>query len=264
MTDGRDSKHPPEGAKRRQPGLLGFLRRGPLKQESQTFLEENALWRAHELAERANAEANRDIQRLRSGLGRDRAALDSIVDRGRALSRRSEEFSGASQRLIDGYERLALLALNTGLEANRIGDKAGRALGLVSEDIRSHANTGGELARGLGDSLAELTSELESLVESIEQSRVLAGELAQSAEHAEAAGAEGQRALVEIRERLKKATGSDPETMRAIAEVTEHARALVTGLGTLTGKVPERLVIAAVRPVLEPLLRLLASDEEGA
>lgn len=263
MTDGRDSKLPPPESKRKQTGLLGFLRRGPLKQESQTFLEENALWRAHELAERANAETTRDVQRLRSGLTKDRTALESIVDRGRTLARRSEDFTRSSQRLIDGYERLALLSLNTGLEANRIGDKAGRALGLVAEDIRSHSTTGSELARGLGDSLGELTKELESLVETIEQSRALGTELAHTAEHAETASAEGQRALGEIRERLKKATGSDPETMRAIAEVTEHARALVSGLGTLTGKVPERLVIAAVRPVLEPLLRLLASDEEG-
>lgn len=263
MTEGKDSKLPPADPKRKQSGLLGFLRRGPLKQESQTFLEENALWRAHELAERASTEVTRDVQRLRTGLGKDRAALESIVDRGRALARRSEDFTRSSQRLIDGYERLALLSLNTGLEANRIGDKAGRALGLVAEDIRSHASTGGELARGLGDSLGELTRELESLVETIEHSRVVGSELAQAAERAETAGAEGQRALAEIRERLKKATGSDPETMRAIAEVTEHARALVSGLGTLTGKVPERLVIAAVRPVLEPLLRLLASDEEG-
>lgn len=263
MSDGKDSKFPPADTKRKPSGLLGFLRRGPLKQESQTLLEENALWRAHELAERALVETSRDIQKLRSGLSKDRATLESIVDRGRALARRSEDFTRSSQRLIDGYERLALLSLNTGLEANRIGDKAGRALGLVSEDIRSHANTGGELARGLGESLGELTVELESLVSSIEQSREIGRELVLAAEHAETAGTEAQHALTEIRERLKKATGSDPETMRAIGEVTEHARALVSGLATLTGKVPERLVIAAVRPVLEPLLRLLASDEEG-
>ena len=263
MSDGKDSKFPPTESKRKQSGLLGFLRRGPLKNESQTFLEENALWRSHELAERAAAETSRDVQKLRTGLSRDRNALESIVDRARALARRSEEFGRASQRLIDGYERLALLSLNTGLEANRIGDKAGRALGLVSEDIRSHANTGGELARGLGESLGELTAELESLVGGIEEARTHGLELVSTAEHAEAAGAEGQRALADIRERLKKATGSDPETMRAIAEVTEQARALVTGLGTLTGKVPERLVIAAVRPVLEPLLRLLANDEDA-
>ena len=263
MSDGKDGKSPPADGKRRPSGLLGFLRRGPLKQDNQTFVEENALWRAHELAERAVAETSRDVQQLRTGLGRERNALDTIADRGRALSRRSEELGRSSHRLVDGYERLALLSLNTGLEANRIGDKAGRALGLVSEDVRGHANSGGELARGLGDSLAELTAELESLVTALEQARELGHELLGTAEHAETAGAEGQRALADIRERLKKATGSDPETMRAIAEVTEHARALVTGLGTLTGKVPERLVIAAVRPVLEPLLRLLASDEEG-
>lgn len=262
MSDQRESK-PPVDPKRRSSGLLGFLRRGPLKQESQTFLEENALWHAHELAERANNDAARDITRLRTGLSKDRGTLEEVTDRTRALARRSHDLGQSARRMHDGYERLALLSLNTGLEANRIGDKAGRALGLVSEDIRSHANTGSELTRELGSSLEEIHSELEKLAGQLEQARELGRELSALAEHAETASAEGQRALADIRERLKKATGSDPETMRAIAEVTEHARALVAGLGTLTGRVPERLVIAAVRPVLEPLLRLLASDEEG-
>ena len=38
MSDARDSK-PPVDPKRRSSGLLGFLRRGPLKQETQTFLD---------------------------------------------------------------------------------------------------------------------------------------------------------------------------------------------------------------------------------
>ena len=169
-----------------------------------------------------------------------------------------------ARRLLDGYERLALLSLNTGLEANRIGDRAGRALGLVSDDLRSHADAGRELSRELSTSFEEIHHELEGIASLVDQGRELGRELAGQIERAETASSEGQRALGDVRERLKKATGSDPETMRAIAEVTEHARALVSGLGTLTGRVPERLVIAAVRPVLEPLLRLLASDDESA
>lgn len=263
MSDARDSK-PPVDPKRRSSGLLGFLRRGPLKQETQTFLDENALWHAHQLAEQATSDAARELAQLRSGLNRGRSSLDEVADRTRVLARREQDLMQIARRLLDGYERLALLSLNTGLEANRIGDRAGRALGLVSDDLRSHADAGRELSRELSTSFEEIHHELEGIASLVDQGRELGRELAGQIERAETASSEGQRALGDVRERLKKATGSDPETMRAIAEVTEHARALVSGLGTLTGRVPERLVIAAVRPVLEPLLRLLASDDESA
>jgi hypothetical protein len=66
---------------------------------------------------------------------------------------------------------------------------------------------------------------------------------------------------MDIGERVKKTTGSDPETVRAISEASERARALVTSMSTLSGKVPRALLAAAMRPALEPLARLLA--EEG-
>jgi hypothetical protein len=69
-------------------------------------------------------------------------------------------------------------------------------------------------------------------------------------------------ALVDIADRLRKTTGSDPETARAIGEATDHARALVAALGTLSGKVPQALVVSALRPVLEPLSRMLDGEDD--
>ena len=64
-------------------------------------------------------------------------------------------------------------------------------------------------------------------------------------------------------ERVKKATGSDPEAVRAIAEASERARALVASLAALSGKVPRALLLSALRPALEPLARLLARRGAG-
>jgi hypothetical protein len=63
---------------------------------------------------------------------------------------------------------------------------------------------------------------------------------------------------------MRKTTGSDPETARAVAEATEHARALVSALGALSGKVPRGIVVGALRPMLDPLARLLEGDDAGA
>jgi len=99
---------------------------------------------------------------------------------------------------------------------------------------------------------------------SLDRAREAFAEVAQEAAKVGGASADAERALVEIGERLEKTTGSDPETARAIAEAAEHARALVSALTTLSGKVPQSLVLAALRPVLEPLARLLeGGDEEG-
>ena len=87
-------------------------------------------------------------------------------------------------------------------------------------------------------------------------------EVTQDSARAAGAASDAEAALVDIGERVKKATGSDPETVRAIAEASERARALVTSLSALSGKVPRTLLVGALGPVLAPLARLL--ERRGA
>ncbi|MGH7437812.1 MAG: hypothetical protein ACRENE_19210, partial [Polyangiaceae bacterium] len=68
-------------------------------------------------------------------------------------------------------------------------------------------------------------------------------------------------ALADVGERVRRATGSDPEAVRAIAEASERARALVLALSAVAGKVPRALLVAALRPALEPLAALLADGD---
>jgi hypothetical protein len=49
--------------------------------------------------------------------------------------------------------------------------------------------------------------------------------------------------------------------VRAIAEASERARALVLALGALSGKVPRALVIGALSPALESLAAFLAEGD---
>ena len=97
----------------------------------------------------------------------------------------------------------------------------------------------------------------------LDRAREASAEVAQEAAKVGGASADAERALAEMSDRLKNTTGSDPETARAISDAAEHARALVSALGSLSGKAPQALVVTALRPVLEPLLRLLDGDDEA-
>jgi hypothetical protein len=74
---------------------------------------------------------------------------------------------------------------------------------------------------------------------------------------------EAERTLVELGARLREATGSDPETMRLIAEAGEHARILVNALTGLRGKAPRQLLLAALWPLLDPLAGVLVETSRG-
>ena len=225
--------------------------------------EESALWLAHEKAGEAVRGAAEAAQQATTSLAKGRSASDAALDRGRALLLRSQEATARTTRLTEVFERLGLVALNAGLEGSRLGEGAGRPLSLLSDEVRAHAVRGGDLARELGTALADLGTELTQLQIHVERAVEAALEAAQATSQASTSSSLAGAALGEIGERVKKATGSDPETARILAEAAEHARSLVASLGTLSGKAPRSLVMASLRPVLDPLLRLL-EDDTGA
>jgi methyl-accepting chemotaxis protein len=131
----------------------------------------------------------------------------------------------------------------------------------VSDDVREHAARGAEGARDLSNALGECVAELAQIASQIDRARESSTDATQDAARAAGVSSEGERALAEMADQMKKATGSDPETARAISEASEHARALVFALSQVSGKVPRGLVVGALRPVLEPLARLLETEE---
>ena len=227
-----------------------------------TAADESALWSAHQRAQTAVRDTGDGAQRIASHIAKQRGTVDALADRARAVSARSQDLSQSFSRIIDAFARLELVALNAGLEGARLGEGGGHALGLVSDEVRAQAARGAEASRELSASLGEVGSELVQVHASLDRAREAAAEVAQEAARASGAAADAERALGEIGERLKQTTGSDPETARAISDATEHARALVAALGALSGKVPQAIVLSALRPVLEPLARLLDGDGE--
>ncbi len=249
-----------ENPKRR---LFRLLRRGTGGTGvGRSAVEESALWAAHQRAALAVRDSGEAAQRIASHVAKQRATVDALADRARAVSARANDLSTSFGRIVDSFARLELVALNAGLEGARMSEGGGQALGLVSDEVRAQANRGSEAARELSAALAEIGSELVQVNASLDRAREAAAEVAQEAARVGGASADAERALTDIGDRFRKTTGSDPETARAIAEATEHARALVGALGTLSGKVPQALVVSALRPVLEPLSRMLEGEDD--
>ena len=250
-----------EQNKRRLFRLLRRTAKSAASVSGRSAVEENALWTAHERALGGARGAGEAAQHIASNLAKQRAAVDAVADKSRAASARAQELSLSCKKVIDLFERLGLVALNAGLEGARLGEGQGRSLSLLGDDLREHATRGGEGVREVATALNEMAADLGLLNGQVDRAREAWSAATQDAARAAGAASDAERALGEMAERMKRATGSDPETVRAIAEATEHARSLVQALGTLSGKVPRGLVVGALRPMLEPLARLLADEE---
>jgi hypothetical protein len=241
--------------------LLRRTAKGARAAGERTTADESALWSAHERALVRARDAGAAAQRIASSAARQRASIDGVADRARALSSRAAEVQATFARVVDAFERLALVALNAGLEGARLGEAEGRQLGLVSDEVRAHSSRGGEQARELAGALSQIAADLVHLEAHVAQAQGVVAEVTQDSARAAGAASDTESALVDMGERVKKATGSDPEAVRAIAEATERARALVAALTALSGKVPRALVVGALGPILAPLARLLGDDD---
>ncbi len=229
-----------------------------------TASDETALWGAHERALVRARDAGTAAQRIASNASKQRGAIDALSDAARTLASRATEVQAACGRLIDAFERLGLVALNAGLEGARLGEAEGKQLALVSDEVRAQSSRGLDAAREVAAALGQLAGELGQLDVQVAEAQAVVAQVTQDSTRAAGAASDAEAALVDVGERMKKATGSDPETVRAIAEASERARALVVSLTALSGKVPQGLLLGALRPVLESLARLLGEAESGA
>jgi methyl-accepting chemotaxis protein len=251
---------------RRLLGLVQRTAKAAGATPSRPHLDGTALWALQDNALLRTREASEASQRITSNLAKQRASADVLADRAHAVAAHAQDLSGGLTRITDALERLSLVALNVGLEGARLGETTGRPLLLVSEEVRTHVNRGTSGARELTATLGDIGADVSKLHGTIEQARLATTEASQEAARVAGSTAEAERALVELGTHLRDATGNDPETMRLVAEAGEHARSLMTALAALTGKVPRQLLLGALKPLLDPLARVLVDapgDEEG-
>jgi methyl-accepting chemotaxis protein len=220
-------------------------------------LEDAALWSAQEQAKRSVEKSGALAERVASSVARQRGLIESSAERSGLMAVRAEGLGVSASRLSETFERLGVVALNAGLEGARIAEPQGRALLLVSEEIRVTVTRGTEALRKLTDLTEELAREAGEVQRQLERSRIEVSDVAQEAAQLRAVTQEADTALGELGRHLRRATGIDPEVARAVGVAAEHARGLVTALSALSTVDRGSPVLGALHPVIAPLARLL-------
>jgi methyl-accepting chemotaxis protein len=224
-----------------------------------------ALWAAHHEARRRAAEASEVAPKVADAAARHRAMLDGASERASAMAAHAEGLTLAATRVGDLFERLSIVALNAGLEGSRAAQPQGKALLLISEEVKGHAARGAEAARDLVAVVEEIAGETSLLRKDLAGALAAADVTGQTARSIGAVLGGVESALEETDRLLRRATGVDPEVSRAIALAAEHARGLFAALSTLRAATQARPVLLRVlRPALAPLARLLRELDEPA
>ena len=226
---------------------------------------DTALWSAHGEAQRAVSEAAEGAPRLMEAVARQRSSIEGVSERAGAMAAHAEGLTLSATRVADLFERLSVVALNAGLEGARTPEPQGKALLLLSEEIRTHAARGAEATRDLVMVVEEMAAETSLLRGDLGDVLTAADETNKSAHALGDASGRAGLALADVEKHLRRATGIDPEVARAVSLAADHARGLLSALSTLRAAAPARpLLLGALRPVLAPLSRLLGElGDEG-
>jgi len=223
-------------------------------------LEDASLWEAHDRALEASSASTDGAEQITAALTRQQTLIESAGERAGFVAGRSESLTTTAARVSDSFERLGVVALNAGLEGARVGDPHGRSLLLLSEEIRANVMRGSEAAR-------ELTTSLENVSESAGELRKqvdgLKGDIASVRQQASQLKTHAQKAstaLDSLSDRLKAATGIDPEVARTLTVAADHAKGLSNALSRLHSA-QLRMVLEALTPFTEPLVRVLEGPD---
>ncbi|MFO0759982.1 MAG: hypothetical protein U0359_26085 [Byssovorax sp.] len=225
-------------------------------------LDDAALWAAEEQAVRSLGEAGARAEKLAAAVARQRALIDAAAERASVVTAHADGLQPSAGRVAESFERLGVVALNAGLEGARMPEAQGRALLLLSEEIRANVRRGADAAEQLRRAVEEIGAEAADVKQRLDRSRAEVSEVGQESAHLQAAAQQAGRSLDDLVTRLRKASGVDPETARAVAAAGEHARGLLTALSSLGAAAQGAAVSGALRPLIGPLAKLLHEIED--
>ena len=227
-------------------------------------LDDAALWSAQEQASRSLKESGVRAERVAASVARQRGLIEGAAERAGVVAAHSESLGPSSARVIETFERLGVVALNAGLEGARALEPHGRALLLLSEEIRANVTRGADAAEQLARAVDEIAAESAEVRRQLERSRAEVSEVEQESALLQAAAQQASRSLDDLGVRLRRVTGIDPEMARLVALAGEHARGLMTALSALSSGAHAAPVLSALRPVIGPLVRLIGELEKQA
>ncbi|MFO0665168.1 MAG: hypothetical protein U0174_14535 [Polyangiaceae bacterium] len=243
--------------------LAHLLRGDKRKKDDESLRYQGEVWSSHEKALSLLRESTEAAQKVSSLVARERELVESTISRADALPAKCSEAREKIRRTVETLDRLALVGLNAGLEGARLSESpAGKALTLVAEEVRGLATRGIEAGGHAIAGIEELERDAAEVATQASRAHGVSRDISVDCARFGVSVSGVQRAISDARVSLRELTGTDPETMKTVAEAAEHAKALVAALGALSGRVPSHLLAHTLRPVIEPLLRLVAQDSD--
>jgi methyl-accepting chemotaxis protein len=224
-------------------------------------VEDAALLGVHARAHGSLREAVQSAERLVSAATRHRVSLEAVAERQRLLASRLSDVRGAIQRVIDVEARLGIVALNAGLEGARIEGPAGRGLMMVADEVRGLVSRATTASSEVASACEEISGELGRIDGQIGEARTHGANIVEEASRSQKAVHDADSALDDLGSELRRATGVDPELAEAVERAQSHARELVAALTILSSR-QGALATSALRPMMEPLVRLLDQLDE--
>lgn len=241
MAQARESATPAEGA--------------PLAELAEFFEIQAALQR---LSERTT-----DVCQSSSGaITRQRGEIDALSEWLRRLETSLREARNHVETLGVAFDRIKIVALNTGLEGARLGDLAGKALISVSDELRNLTTRGLELLAEQAATVEQMEADRQRLVTLSERSRSHLGELDAGLREALSAEHSTHQTLSRFASALQKATGLDVEAAAQLSRISAQARGLVDSLTGLSKPEHQNAVRVALTPALAPLVAWLSSSPD--
>ncbi|MBL8677764.1 MAG: hypothetical protein JNK05_01260 [Myxococcales bacterium] len=166
------------------------------------------------------------VERAANAGNHQRLALDRSTDELRPLSTRLDDLAQETAELAATGDRIALLALNTGIEGLRVGGEVARALGGLGDEIRRLALRMAMSAREIGEALRASAELTQRSMLSLEDAR---GALRQIADEVTRAAASAESVRV-ADDALRDAAGSfrvlDIESEALVSRLEELAERL--------------------------------------
>lgn len=243
--------------------LAQILRRDKKKKDDESLRYQGEVWSAHEKALALLRDSTEAAQKVSSLVTRERELVESTISRAEALPAKCAEAREKIRRTVETLDRISLVGLNAGLEGARLSESpAGQALTLVAEEVRGLASRGVDAGNLAILGIEELERESAEVATQASRAQGVSKDISVDCARFGVSVSGVHRAITEARVSLRELTGTDPETMKTVAEAAEHAKALVAALGSLSGRVPSHLLATTLRPVIEPLLRLVAQDSD--
>jgi chromosome segregation ATPase len=225
-------------------------------------LDDAELWVAEEQIARSIADAEKVTERLAATAARHRSGVEAIKEKSNDFQGRTRSVSSELHELSSTLDKLSVVALNAGLEGARNVEGNGRALSLVSDELRTHLGRAGDALRTLQHELGGLQGAIEELGSRIDAATRDAQEVGQDAVQLKGVLQAGASSIGELESRLRKATGLDPEVAKLVSAAGLHAKGLVSALTGLDGRGATEAT-RSLGPALAPVMRLLSSVAPG-